>query len=134
MKRLLLLPLSRKLLYLIITTVLSLSVACGVAALPAEISKISPTSEIMPTVAQKQPILATLEPGGMLDAVLCVSASKSLNLRIAPSTMAAADPDGLQHGERVVRIGAVPGWMKVQTVDGRSGWVKASYLEECDGT
>lgn len=118
----------------VVVLVLSLlSVACGVMSLPVN-SDVLPTSEIMPTVAQKQPILATLEPGGMLDAVLCVSASKSLNLRIAPSTMAAADPDGLQHGERVVRIGAVPGWMKVQTVDGRSGWVKASYLEECDGT
>ena len=66
------------------------------------------------------------------EAVFCVSAEKSLNLRLSPSTSAAADPKGLQHGDRVERIGAVVGWMKVETADGRRGWVRSSYVEVCE--
>lgn len=118
----------------VVVLVLSLlSVACGVMSLPVN-SDVLPTSESMPTFAQKQPILATFEPSATARTVYCVSAAESLNLRLSPSTSAEADSAGLQHGDRVERIGDAPGWYKIVTADGRRGWVKASYLEECDGT
>lgn len=118
----------------VVVLVLSLlSVACGVAALPVTVPSPQPPLE-SPETAQEAPgtkfsgILTRTTP----EAVLCVSASKSLNLRIAPSTMAAADPDGLMHGEKVVVIGTGGSWYHIAVSDGRRGWVNASYLEECE--
>ena len=107
--------------------------ACGIMVVPATVEK-QPTSEILPTPDKKQAWEATFQPVQVIPSVYCVSAAESLNLRLSPSTSAEADPEGLQHGDKVTRISIVPGWLEVETADGRRGWVKASYLEECDGT
>ena len=103
--------------------------ACGIMPLPAK-SDVLPTATGSHEFAKKQGQISTGTPAPVSFPVLCVSASKSLNLRIAPSTMAAG-LDVLQHGDRVTVIGHGAGWYKVQ-VDGRQGWVNASYLEECE--
>ena len=113
--------------------ILPFILACGIMPLPAK-SDVLPTATESHEFAKKQGQISTRTPAPVSFPVLCVSASKSLNLRLSPSTSAEADPVGLQHGDRVERIGAVPGWYKIVTADGRRGWVKASYLEECDGT
>ena len=105
--------------------------ACGVAALPAYVgSSATPTGSH--EFAKKSGVGATETPTPVSFPVLCVSAAETLNLRVAPSTSAPADPNGLQHGDTVVRIGAVVGWMKVETADGRWGWVRSSYVEVCE--
>ena len=105
--------------------------ACGVAALPAYVGS-SATPTRSPEFAQKSGVGATGTPVPVSFPVLCVSAAKSLNLRLSPSTSAEADPVGLQHGDRVERIGAAPGWYKIVTADGRRGWVKVEYVEVCE--
>lgn len=104
-----------------------LACACGIMTIPTVSG--SSTAEIPATPAKKQVQEAAFQPSQVISPVLCVSAAETLNLRVAPSTSA----DGLgvlYHGDRVVRIGAVPGWYKVQA-GGRTGWVKAEYIGDC---
>ena len=98
---------------------------------PATVEK-QPTSEILPTPDKKQAWEATFQPVQVIPSVYCVSAAESLNLRLSPSTSAEADPEGLQHGDKVTRISIVPGWLEVETADGRRGWVKMEYVEVCE--
>ena len=108
-----------------------LLLACGIMAVPPSVvSSAIPTRS--PEFAQKSGVGATGTPVPVSFPVLCVSAAKSLNLRLSPSTSAEADPVGLQHGDRVERIGAAPGWYKIVTADGRRGWVKAEYIGDCE--
>ena len=108
-----------------------LALACGIMPLTAK-SDVLPTVEIPHTPAKKQVQEATSQPSQVIYPVLCVSAAETLNLRIAPSTMAAADPDGLQHGDRVTVIGHGAGWYHIAVSDGKSGWVHGDYLEACE--
>ena len=105
--------------------------ACGIMVVPATVEK-QPTSEILPTPDKKQAWEATFQPVQVIPSVYCVSAAESLNLRLSPSTSAEADSAGLQHGDRVERIGDAPGWYKIVTADGRRGWVKMEYVEVCE--
>ena len=111
--------------------ILPFILACGIMPLPAK-SDVLPTATGSHEFAKKQGQISTRTPAPVSFPVLCVSASKSLNLRLSPSTSAAADPKGLQHGDRVERIGDAPGWYKIVTADGRRGWVKMEYVEVCE--
>lgn len=113
-----------------------LACACGIMPVHGK-SDVLPSPQ--PTVESHQN--AQEAPGTKLDGIsshstpkteLCVSAAESLNLRSAPST-SAEGLDVLLHGDRVVRIGAVAGWLKVEAADGRIGWVKAEFVSVCDG-
>lgn len=106
-----------------------LLLACGIMAVPPSVgSSATPTGSH--EFAKKSGVGATETPTPVSFPVLCVSAAETLNLRVAPSTSAPADPNGLQHGDTVVRIGAVAGWYKVQAGE-RVGWVKAEYIGDC---
>ena len=121
--------------HLLLTVVLFFLFACGIMPLTAK-SDVLPNPQTTVESRQNQEAPETKFDGILTsstsEAVFCVSAEKSLNLRLSPSTSAAADPTGLQHGDRVERIEAVPGWMKVETADGRRGWVRSSYVEVCE--
>ena len=108
-----------------------LLLACGIMAVPPSVGSSTPQAT-MALFDKKQGQISTRTPAPVSFPVLCVSASKSLNLRLSPSTSAAADPKGLQHGDRVERIGDAPGWYKIVTADGRRGWVKMEYVEVCE--
>jgi SH3-like domain-containing protein len=58
-----------------------------------------------------------------------VIAVETLNLRTEPSEAAAADPFGLAAGD-IVSLGEERGgWWFVTVPDGRSGWVKGTFIE-----
>lgn len=121
--------------HLLLTVVLFFLFACGIMPLTAK-SDVLPNPQTTVESRQNQEAPETKFDGILTsstsEAVFCVSAEKSLNLRLSPSTSAAADPKGLQHGDRVERIGDAPGWYKIVTADGRRGWVKMEYVEVCE--
>lgn len=114
----------------LLSVLLMFVIACGVTA-PAVMAQLP-----MPTTASKTPVLATGTPFTAKNMPTAspntsckVIALKSLNLRAEPSDKAAADSDGLQHGDVVSVKCQENGWLFVTIRDGRSGWVKAEFVE-----